>query len=98
MDKAFKYTVKGNDGTEYTGRVEVLVEKVADTVDSDEPPGDSTANADSATIVANDSSTTSITERRMLNIRKLQLPTRGQGYRDLKGRRYSKQVPYRVLF
>ncbi len=95
---SFKYTVKGNDGTEYTGRVEVLVEKLADTVDSDEPPGDSTANADSATIVANDSSTTSITERRMLNIRKLQLPTRGQGYRDLKGRRYSKQVPYRVLF
>ena len=95
---SFKYTVKGNDGTEYTGRVEVLVEKLADTVDSDEPPGDSTANADSATIVANDSSTTSIMERRMLNIRKLQLPTRGQGYRDLKGRRYSKQVPYRVLF
>ncbi|MBR4559123.1 MAG: hypothetical protein IKO21_06110 [Fibrobacter sp.] len=95
---SFKYTVKGNDGTEYTGRVEVLVEKLADTVDSDEPPGDSTANADSATIVANDSSTTSITERRMLNIRKLQLPTRGQGYRDLKGRRYSKHVPYRVLF
>ena len=95
---SFKYTVKGNDGTEYTGRVEVLVEKVADTVDSDELPGDSTANADSATVVANDSSTTSITERRVLNIRKLQLPTRGQGFRDLKGRRYSKQVPYRVLF
>jgi hypothetical protein len=27
---SFKYTVKGNDGTEYTGRVEVLVEKSAE--------------------------------------------------------------------
>jgi hypothetical protein len=27
---SFKYTVKGNDDTEYTGRVEVLVEKSAE--------------------------------------------------------------------
>ena len=36
---SFKYTVKGNDNTEYTGRVEVLVEKGAagtqDSVDAD---------------------------------------------------------------
>lgn len=31
---SFKYTVKGNDNTEYTGRVEVLVEKVVAVQDS----------------------------------------------------------------
>ena len=31
---SFKYTVKGNDNTEYTGRVEVLVEKVVAAQDS----------------------------------------------------------------
>lgn len=33
---AFRYTVKGNDGTEYTGRVEVLVEKSEAARDSSE--------------------------------------------------------------
>ena len=105
---SFKYTVKGNDGTEYTGRVEVLVEKVTDSADSGEQPGDSTKNTDSTTVaagdssatgtVATDSSKTSITDYRVLNSHKLQLPTRRQGFRDLKGRHYSKQVPYRVMF
>ena len=105
---SFKYTVKGNDGTEYTGRVEVLVEKLAGAANSDEQPDDSDGNDDSTTIVASDSSATgavetdssktSIKDLRALNSRKLQLPTRRQGFRDLKGRRYSKQVPYRVFF
>ncbi|WP_088627916.1 hypothetical protein [Fibrobacter sp. UWB5] len=78
----FKYTVKGNDDTEYTGRVEVLVESVA--------------GADT-TVATGDSSTTAIVNRGMTLPNGLQIPARN-GFRDLKGRRYSKQVPYRVLF
>ena len=44
---SFKYIVKGNDKTEYTGRVEVLVEKAESAVDS----------------TAQDSSTTRIVEK-----------------------------------
>lgn len=79
---SFKYTVKGNDGTEYTGRVEVLVESVAG-VDT--------------TVATGDSSTTAIVNRGTTLPNGLQIPARN-GFRDLKGRRYSKQVPYRVLF
>ena len=79
---SFKYTVKGNDGTEYTGRVEVLVESVA--------------GADT-TVATGDSSTTAIVNRGTTLPNGLQIPARN-GFRDLKGRRYSKQVPYRVLF
>ena len=77
---SFKYTVKGNDGTEYTGRVEVLVEKAA--------------NADT---VSTDSLTTAIVNRGKALPNGLQIPARA-GLRDLKGRRYNKQTPYRVLF
>ena len=79
---SFKYTVKGNDNTEYTGRVEVLVESVA--------------GADT-TVATGDSSTTAIVNRGTTLPNGLQIPARN-GFRDLKGRRYGKQVPYRVLF
>ena len=59
---SFKYTVKGNDNTEYTGRVEVLVEKAAG---AGEQPRD-TVSRDSSVTVADstekDSITTSLTE------------------------------------
>jgi hypothetical protein len=89
---SFQYTVKGNDGTEYTGRVEVLAEKVAD-ADTTISAGDSSVT-DS---VATDSSKTAIVNRRAELPYGLQIPARN-GFRDLKGRRYNKQVPYRVLF
>jgi hypothetical protein len=54
--------------------------------------GDSTK-----TNVSDDSSTTSIANRRAVLPNGLQNPAR-RGLRDLKGRRYGKQVPYRVLF
>ena len=79
---SFKYTVKGNDDTEYTGRVEVLVESVA--------------GADT-TVAMGDSSTTAIVNRGTTLPNGLQITARN-GFRDLKGRRYGKQVPYRVLF
>jgi hypothetical protein len=52
---SFKYTVKGNDNTEYTGRVEVLVEKsdiAADTTAQDSINTDTTTQDSSITRLA----------------------------------------------
>ena len=62
---SFKYTVKGNDNTEYTGRVEVLVEKVAG---SSEQPRD-TVSRDSSVTVADSTEKDSITTRLTENFR-----------------------------
>lgn len=81
---SFKYTVKGNDNTEYTGRVEVLVEKSAS---ASEPPQDSSGTAqDSITAIKN--------ARAIRNAPQ----THKNSFHDLKGRRFDKQIPYRVLF
>lgn len=81
---SFKYTVKGNDNTEYTGRVEVLVEKSAGTGDM---PRDSSETAqDSTTAIKN--------ARAIRNAPQ----THKNSFHDLKGRRIDKQIPYRVLF
>ena len=104
---SFKYTVKGNDGTEYTGRVEVLVEKSAGagTDTSTVQPQDTTARDTSATdttsVVAGDStatdSTTVIRDFRRARPAEMRGPVH-KNYRDLKGRRFDRQIPYRVLF
>lgn len=62
---SFKYTVKGNDNTEYTGRVEVLVEKVAGI---GEQPRD-TVSRDSSVTVADSTEKDSITTRLTENFR-----------------------------
>ncbi|MBR6853936.1 MAG: hypothetical protein IKN03_00815 [Fibrobacter sp.] len=81
---SFKYTVKGNDNTEYTGRVEVLVEKPTGTGDM---PRDSSETAqDSTTAIKN--------ARAIRNVPQMRKNT----FHDLKGRRFDKQIPYRVLF
>ena len=104
---SFKYTVKGNDNTEYTGRVEVLVEKSAGagTDTTTVLPQDTTARDTSATdttsIVAGDStatdSTTVIRDIRRARPADMRGATHKE-YRDLKGRRFDKQIPYRVMF
>ena len=86
---SFKYTVKGNDNTEYTGRVEVLVEKVADTTIS-------AADSSAADTVLTDS-TTAIRNDRTSRPGDMRVPARN-GFRDLKGRRFDSQIRYRVLF
>ena len=68
---SFKYTVKGNDNTEYSGRVEILVEKFVQ---------------DSITAIKN--------ARAIRNAPQ----THKNSFHDLKGRRFEKQIPYRVLF
>lgn len=68
---SFKYTVKGNDNTEYTGRVEILVEKSVQ---------------DSITAIKN--------ARTIRNVPQMRKNT----FHDLKGRRFEKQIPYRVMF
>ena len=62
---SFKYTVKGNDNTEYTGRVEVLVEKGAGI---GEQPRD-TVSRDSSVSVADSTEKDSITTRLTENFR-----------------------------
>ena len=101
---SFKYTVKGNDGTEYTGRVEVLVEKVTGAADSGEQPSDTTetdttisvVDSSAADTVSTDS-TTAIRNGRSSRPGDMHVPARN-GFRDLKGRRFDRQIPYRVMF
>ena len=81
---SFKYTVKGNDNTEYTGRVEVLVEKSANASEPPEQPQDSTTAIRDAFQEAH-------TFRNVPQMRK-------NTFHDLKGRRFEKQIPYRVMF
>jgi hypothetical protein len=86
---SFKYTVKGNDGTEYTGRVEVLVEKVADTtINVTDSSAADTVSTDSTTAIRND---------RTSRPGDMREPARN-GFRDLKGRRFDSQIRYRVMF
>ena len=81
---SFKYTVKGNDNTEYTGRVEILVEKSANASEPPEQPQDSTTAIRDAFREAH-------TFRNVPQMRK-------NTFHDLKGRRFEKQIPYRVMF
>ena len=84
---SFKYTVKGNDKTEYTGRVEVLVEKSATNDEPQELPQDSSGTVqDSITAIRN--------ARAIRNAPQ----THKKSFHDLKGRRFEKQIPYRVMF
>ena len=84
---SFKYTVKGNDKTEYTGRVEVLVEKSATNDEPQELPQDSSGTVqDSITAIRN--------ARAIRNAPQ----THKNSFHDLKGRRFEKQIPYRVMF
>lgn len=93
---SFKYTVKGNDNTEYTGRVEVLVEKSAGTEIM--PQDSSVTSSQDSTGTARDS-TIAIREtfRDARAIRNVPQMHKNSFY-DLKGRRFEKQIPYRVLF
>ncbi|WP_295068940.1 Ig-like domain-containing protein [uncultured Fibrobacter sp.] len=88
---SFKYTVKGNDNTEYTGRVEVLVEKSANASEPPEQSRDSSEIARDPTIAIQDAFREAHTFRNVPQMRK-------NTFHDLKGRRFEKQIPYRVLF
>ena len=85
---SFKYTVKGNDNTEYTGRVEVLVEKSASAID---PPQDSSETAQDSTTAIQDAFRDARAIRNAPQTHK-------NSFHDLKGRRFEKQIPYRVMF
>jgi hypothetical protein len=95
---SFKYTVKGNDNTEYTGRVEVLVEKSANASEQPEQPRDSSETAQDSSKTAQDS-TTAIRDafREARTIRNVPQMHKNS-FHDLKGRRFDKQIPYRILF
>ena len=99
---SFKYTVKGNDNTEYTGRVEILVEKSENASEPPEQPRDSSETAQDSSKTAQDS-TTAIRDafrdvfRDARTIRNAPQMHKNS-FHDLKGRRFEKQIPYRVMF
>ena len=95
---SFKYTVKGNDNTEYTGRVEILVEKSANASEPPEQPRDSSETAQDSSKTAQDSTTAIRDAFREAHTFRNMPQMRKNTFHDLKGRRFEKQIPYRVMF
>ena len=95
---SFKYTVKGNDNTEYTGRVEILVEKSANASEPPEQPRDSSETAQDSSKTAQDSTTAIQDAFREAHTFRNVPQMRKNTFHDLKGRRFEKQIPYRVMF
>ena len=95
---SFKYTVKGNDNTEYTGRIEVLVEKSANASEPPEQPRDSSETEQDSSKTAQDSTTAIRDAFREAHTFRNVPQMRKNTFHDLKGRRFEKQIPYRVLF
>ena len=95
---SFKYTVKGNDNTEYTGRVEILVEKSANASEPPEQPRDSSETAQDSSKTAQDSTTAIRDAFRETHTFRNVPQMRKNTFHDLKGRRFEKQIPYRVMF
>ncbi len=81
-----KFTLKDNAGDTFSRDIGVTQQLAISTIVA----GDSTE--------VGDSTTTAIMNRQAANRNDLSLFPRKQGFHDLKGRHYSKQVPYRVLF
>jgi len=81
-----KFTLKDNAGDTFSSYIGVTQQLAISTTVA----GDSTE--------VGDSTTTAIMNRQAAKRNDLRLFPRKQGFHDLKGRRYSKQVPYRVLF
>ena len=95
---SFKYTVKGNDNTEYTGRVEILVEKSANASEPPEQPRDSSETAQDSSETSQESTTAIRDAFREAHTFRNVPQMRKNTFHDLKGRRFEKQIPYRVMF
>ena len=95
---SFKYTVKGNDNTEYKGRVEILVEKSANASEPPEQPRDTSKTAQDSSKTAQDSTTAIRDAFREAHTFRNVPQMRKNTFHDLKGRRFEKQIPYRVMF
>ena len=81
-----KFTLKDNAGDTFSRYIGVTQQLAISTIVA----GDSTE--------VGDSTTTSIQNHRAKLRNDLRLPIRKQGFHDLKGRRFEKQIPYRVMF
>ena len=95
---SFKYTVKGNDNTEYTGRVEILVEKSANASEPPEQPRDSSETVRDSSETSQESTTAIRDAFREAHTFRNVPQMRKNTFHDLKGRRFEKQIPYRVMF
>jgi len=81
-----KFTLKDNAGDTFSRNIGVTQQLAISTIVA----GDSTE--------VGDSTTTAIMNRQAANRNDLRLFPRKQGFHDLKGRRFEKQIPYRVMF
>ena len=81
-----KFTLKDNAGDTFSRNIGVTQLLTTSSIVA----GDSTE--------VGDSTTTSIQNHRAKLRNDLRLPIRKQGFHDLKGRRFEKQIPYRVMF
>ena len=81
-----KFTLKDNAGDTFSRNIGVTQLLTTSSIVA----GDSTE--------VGDSTTTAIMNRQAANRNDLRLFPRKQGFRDLKGRRFEKQIPYRILF
>ena len=81
-----KFTLKDNAGDTFSRNIGVTQQLTISTIVA----GDSTE--------VGDSTTTAIMNRQAAKRNDLRLFPRKQGFHDLKGRRFEKQIPYRVMF
>ena len=81
-----KFTLKDNAGDTFSRNIGVTQQLAISTIVA----GDSTE--------VGDSTTTAIMNRQAANRNDLRLFPRKQGFHDLKGRRFEKQISYRVMF
>ena len=84
----------GTDNQKFKLEKAVLPD-TATVVSSSSDPSTSSGTAEPG---SSSSGTTAIRADELRNRTDLRLPQRKQKYRDLKGRRYDKQIPYRVMF
>lgn len=90
--KDFYLTASGISGEAIIGNVAFKPVKV---VCNEEPCGDPQSSSSGTDIISSSSGTTAIAPRVIRG--DLSQPAR-KGYRDLKGRSFDKQIPYRVMF
>ena len=93
--KDFYLTASGVSGEAIVRNI-VFANSSGEIVCNQEPCGDPSSSSSGKDITSSSSGTTAITPRTVRSENAV-LPTR-KGYHDLKGRRFDKQIPYRVMF
>jgi arabinan endo-1,5-alpha-L-arabinosidase len=93
--KDFYLTASGVSGEAIVKNI-VFANSSGETVCNQEPCGDPISSSSGVVISSSSSGTTAIAPRAVRSENAV-APT-SKGYHDLKGRRFDKQIPYRVMF